>query len=89
MREGKWKLIAKRFDRPDETVELYDLQTDPGEQTDRAAAHPEVVKRLRARLVAWADEAAPAKQTADRLPPDFAVPRVWMPSSIREAAARN
>jgi arylsulfatase A len=29
-------------------VELYDLSRDPGESTDVAAAHPEVVARLRA-----------------------------------------
>ncbi len=34
-------------------VMLYDLATDPGEKRNIAAAHPDVVARLRARLVRW------------------------------------
>jgi arylsulfatase A-like enzyme len=33
--------------------ELYDLEADPGEQNDLAAAHPEEVARLRAYYEAW------------------------------------
>jgi len=39
-----------------ETAELYDLATDPGEATDVAVKHPERVRALRAKLVAWRKE---------------------------------
>jgi arylsulfatase A-like enzyme len=35
--------------------ELYDLQADPGEQTDLAARHPDIVRRLRADYDRWFD----------------------------------
>ena len=35
---------------------LYDLSTDPTEQTDIRAEHPEVFRRLRARLRRWMSE---------------------------------
>jgi arylsulfatase A-like enzyme len=35
------------------TWQLFDLQADPGEQTDLAAAHPEVVKELSTAYSAW------------------------------------
>ena len=39
--QGSWKLVGK---------ELYDLSVDPGEKTDLAAKHPDISKRLNARL---------------------------------------
>jgi len=43
----------------DPPTELYDLKADPGEQTDLAAARPEIVRELRTRYDAWfADVAA-------------------------------
>jgi arylsulfatase A-like enzyme len=41
IRKGDYKLMGKL---------LYNVQTDPGETTDVAARHPEIVKRLAARL---------------------------------------
>lgn len=50
VRSGKWKAIRTRLEvNPDAPVALYDLDSDPGETRDLAAAHPEVV----ARLAAW------------------------------------
>ena len=37
----QWKLVKD---------ELYDLLSDPGEQTDVAAQHPEIVARLQRQL---------------------------------------
>ncbi|HVR28382.1 MAG TPA: sulfatase [Thermoanaerobaculia bacterium] len=45
--EWPWKLIVNR-DRPE--VELYDLERDPGESENLAAARPEVTERLAAAL---------------------------------------
>lgn len=42
VRAGRWKYHT--------SGELYDLSTDPGEATNVAAAHPDVVRRLEARL---------------------------------------
>jgi arylsulfatase A-like enzyme len=51
---GQWKAIRRAVgrDRADEArpTELYDLATDPGEARDRAAEHPDVVRRLEALL---------------------------------------
>jgi len=59
IREGKWKLIAgngsggrerprgKPFDRP---YQLYNLEADPGETDNLIEKHPDVAKRLEARL---------------------------------------
>ena len=50
--DGRWKAIRKAAGpkRPDEAqpTELYDLAADPGEKTDVAARHPDVVARLEA-----------------------------------------
>jgi arylsulfatase A-like enzyme len=45
IRVGDWKAHRKR---PGDPIELYDLSSDPGEQHDVAARHPEVVARLTA-----------------------------------------
>ena len=40
-----------------ETIELFNLATDPGERENLAARHPEIVQRLAARLEAFTREA--------------------------------
>jgi hypothetical protein len=42
-------------------VDLFDLAQDPGEKNDVAAANPEVVKDLQARLLRYAQDQAPAE----------------------------
>lgn len=50
MREGRWKL----FMNPDGSeLALYDLHEDPGEYTNVADQHPDVVDRLKPQLAAW------------------------------------
>lgn len=52
VRAGKWKAIRQglmRLRRPEQIeTELYDLQTDVGEQTNVAPQHPEIVRELEA-----------------------------------------
>ncbi|MDH4409464.1 MAG: sulfatase-like hydrolase/transferase [Verrucomicrobiales bacterium] len=53
VREGEWKLIGKSRDTTDGHSKailenfLVNLAEDPGETTNRAAAHPDIVARLR------------------------------------------
>jgi arylsulfatase A-like enzyme len=56
--DGWWKLIVPGPAKPDRPFsgvpaapELYNLETDPMEKADLAAKHPEVVAKLRAKLV--------------------------------------
>jgi arylsulfatase A-like enzyme/acetyl esterase/lipase len=51
LREGKWSLVNTK-NRPD-AWELYDISSDPGEQTNLAALHPDVVTRLVGTYDAW------------------------------------
>jgi arylsulfatase A-like enzyme len=48
IRSGRWKLLKPGFWRHE--TNLYDLETDPGERFDRAAEHPDLVKRLSNRM---------------------------------------
>lgn len=63
---GRWKLICGRATTPgfvmDESVqrfELYDLHADPGEQRDVLHEHPDVVRRLVAKLLRFKDQHRP------------------------------
>jgi uncharacterized sulfatase len=61
--DGKWKLLltydgkldryASSHPRAEKRPQLYDLLADPHENTNLAAANPEVVARLAARLQEW------------------------------------
>jgi arylsulfatase A-like enzyme len=53
VRVGEWKLIHWI---EDDSVELFNLATDPAEKTDVAAQQPERAKELRTRLDAWRKE---------------------------------
>jgi len=50
LREGKWKFLC---DYDGGRPELYDILRDPGESTNLAKKHPEVVKKLTKDLLAW------------------------------------
>ena len=50
VREGRWKLV-EWFD--DGEVELFDLESDPGERVNRSADRPEIRDRLKSRLAEW------------------------------------
>lgn len=62
IRVNQWKLVLPRKAAPTGTgwwgrmleavpaIQLYDLNTDPGETQDQAADHPEVVQQLMARI---------------------------------------
>ena len=66
----RWKLTRPHEDRADE---LYDLQQDPRETVDIAAAHPDVVQQLRQAYEAWFDDVG-----ATRGARTFAAPRIHL-----------
>ena len=51
VRTERWRLINHS--------KLFDIEADPGETTDVAAAHPEVVNRLQAAFDKWWESAVP------------------------------
>ncbi len=52
VREGRWKLISMLSGGAPRAF-LYDLQSDPSESHDLAAANPKIVRRLQTVYAAW------------------------------------
>ena len=50
MRMGSWKLLCE-YDGS--ITELYNLESDRGEQSNVASEHPEVVARMKSQLLGW------------------------------------
>ncbi len=48
VRRGPWKLLFEK-----QRLFLFDLENDPGERTNLAEAHPDLVLELQARFAAW------------------------------------
>ncbi|MDG2422861.1 MAG: arylsulfatase [Phycisphaerales bacterium] len=46
LRDGRWKAVRTGLKKGNMAIELYDLQSDPGEKTNVASKHPEVVTRM-------------------------------------------
>lgn len=47
IRKGKWKGIKRDVFKGNESIQLYDLEEDPGETQDVSQDHPEVVKEIK------------------------------------------
>lgn len=62
IRQGDWKLIHYWEDN---RKELYNLQSDPGEQADVASQHPEVTERLSHQLHTWLEDMKAKKPVPD------------------------
>ncbi len=52
--ERNWAVCDERYKLAN--GRLYDLQSDPGEKQDIAAAHPDIASRLRQEFLAWFEE---------------------------------
>jgi hypothetical protein len=50
IRSGKWKLL---MNADESSVELYDLLQSRSENANVAGRHPEIARKLSARLLAW------------------------------------
>ena len=59
VRKGNWKLVKIAL-LPGKT-ELFDLSADPGEKNNVAEQHPEIVRDLESRLMAYAKEQKPSE----------------------------
>jgi arylsulfatase A-like enzyme len=54
---------------PAKQWELYDIKSDPGETTNVAGQHPDVVQRIDAAYDQWWDEVLPCLENEDAIPP--------------------
>lgn len=63
-RSGRWKLLADGGQ-----YMLFDLDADPGERTDLAPRHPDIVVRLKALIAAW-EKDVDTKSSADGIERD-------------------
>ena len=65
MRSGRWKL-HEYFE--DGAIELYDLESDPGERSNLTSERPEVASKLHQKLIAWrnrVDAPVPTERNPD------------------------
>jgi arylsulfatase A-like enzyme len=75
VRSRDWNYIVN-FERPDDNPCLFDLRTDPAEQRNVLAAHPDVVARYRRVLEHFLGQELPAR-LPDRFAPSQAPCRVY------------
>ena len=77
--DGGWKLIRNVKPAPGAAeLELYDRRRDPGDATNVAASHPDVVARLAPALEAWR-----RKMLAAKLPPDSEAAAAMRPEELQ------
>jgi arylsulfatase A-like enzyme len=69
MRTARYSMVNSG---PAKKWELYDIKADPGEKTDIAAQHPEVVKQLDEAYDQWWSEILPSLENEDAVPPEVA-----------------
>jgi arylsulfatase A-like enzyme len=50
VRDGKWSTVQDRNDKP---IELYNLETDPGQKTNLANKHPEQLAKMKTAFEIW------------------------------------
>jgi arylsulfatase A-like enzyme len=67
IRDERWKLLVNASQDGKSDVEmLFDLTNDPREKNDLAAAHPEIVERLKIAWRAWSGTLAAPRWPTDR-----------------------
>jgi arylsulfatase len=68
VRHGRYHLVSAAKDGRKQW-ELYDLTTDPGEQKNLAAAHPDIVQKLEAAYDQWWTDVLPGMDNEDVVGP--------------------
>ncbi|PAW61973.1 MAG: N-acetylgalactosamine-6-sulfatase [Verrucomicrobiia bacterium Tous-C2TDCM] len=63
--DGRYKLLVQDRSKGAAKGELFDLETDPGEETDLASQKPEVVEALSQKLRDWQDSVIRSLSGAD------------------------
>jgi arylsulfatase A-like enzyme len=81
--DGQWKLVAHGSVFADETepapkLELYNLESDPGEQIDRAQEKPEIVKSLGRKLLEFGKLQRPGVGAYAEGREGFKAPKDWI-----------
>ncbi|MDO8540620.1 MAG: sulfatase-like hydrolase/transferase [Opitutaceae bacterium] len=85
IREGDWKLLMN----PDRSrVELYDIPRDPMQVGNVASAHPDIVARLSAKILAWQKDLPPGPLDATAGRNDYPWPGKE-PSTATEPLAKK
>ncbi len=84
IRMGEWKLIRNGQvganvvnHNGDDQFELFNLKTDPSEETDLSKTNPEKLAELKQRLDQFAKEAVKPNIAPNKPPEGFVVPKVW------------
>jgi hypothetical protein len=79
VRRGPWRLVHN-FERP---PELYNLEDDPGETRNQAAAHPGILGELQKLLEEWWADTGVARPTANpEFDPNYVIPRQLPPHKV-------
>lgn len=69
VRTKPWHLVSAGKGKGKGDWELFDVAADPGEKTDVAEKHPDVVKKLGAEYDAWWASLPPYLVNEDAVPP--------------------
>jgi len=89
IRDGNWKLFVNH---DASRAELYDIPKDPAETRNLAAEHPDAVKELAAKIMAWQKSLPPSKardQVAAGMPLDRPRQPAKSAKSAKPAADRS
>ena len=74
IRTERYSMVSKG---PEKRWELYDLTGDPGERTDVAAQHADVVRTLDSAYDRWWSEVVPCLENENAAPPEVAPYKLW------------
>jgi arylsulfatase B len=63
----QWRLVNPSPDGSESRLELYDIRLDPGQRSNIASQHPEVVARLKADYQKWWEQISPGASEPVRI----------------------
>ncbi|QXD25544.1 sulfatase-like hydrolase/transferase [Opitutia bacterium ISCC 51] len=85
--DGKWKLVISAEEPVNGVssmlIHLFDIEADPYEKTDLKDRHPEVLKKMVAKIEAYRAASYPphgfAGNSETSVPEEFTMPKIWRP----------